>query len=415
MANIKTIIDYPIADGSEITFRSPLDYHNITGLTVCYPDADGNETSKNFTFVDAHRNDVTQLSDLFAQNAIVKVILDYTNGLAFIQNADTNAYLEEKFSRVLFIKDSSSDGEEVELLPEPIYEDQKGVPGGVATLDLNGKLVQMPSAEDVRAISTLPLGKFDSGTTIAELIQGFFDQLIRWGNFQAALLPDLPPETINWDHGVEFKVATGYWVEVRATSLNGRAFFRLYEANDKVWATGWKELATTDYALPRDGSIPITGNLCINQPGKQMTNNNLTMILDNEHDGILSKIYGQNHAHILANANDNTAWFNYSVDNAAHFSCNMIHHTGNKPSGSYTGNGDATTRTIDTGGIGECICIYSDSGGVALITRYGGILTLSTTLSSIFFNVINFSNGIITINSSNEFNTNGFVYHYQVL
>ena len=97
MAYIKAKINNPITDGSEIKFRSPLEYSKINGLTVCYTNAEGVETSKDFTFVDAHRNDVTQLSDLFVQNAIVSVILDCTNNLAFIQNADTNAYLEKKF------------------------------------------------------------------------------------------------------------------------------------------------------------------------------------------------------------------------------------------------------------------------------------------------------------------------------
>jgi len=137
MANIRAIIDYTITDGSEVLFKSPLDYSSINGLTVVYPDVNGIETSKDFTFVDAHRNDVTQLSDLFAQNAIVKVLVDCTNGLAFIQNADTNAYLEEKFSRAVYLKGESED---VELLPEPIYEDAKGVPGGIATLDDSGKV-----------------------------------------------------------------------------------------------------------------------------------------------------------------------------------------------------------------------------------------------------------------------------------
>ena len=109
MANIKAKINYTISDGAEVIFRSPLDYANITGLTVCYPDADGNELSKDFAFADAHNNDVSHLSDLFATDAIVKVILDYENSRAFIQNADTNSYLEDKFSKAIKTKDGTDE------------------------------------------------------------------------------------------------------------------------------------------------------------------------------------------------------------------------------------------------------------------------------------------------------------------
>jgi len=150
MAYIKATIDYTIEDGSEVIFRSPVDYASITGLTVCYPDETGTQASKSFTFVDAHMNDVTQLSDLFVTNAIVKVLLDYSNSYAFIQNADTNAYLEDKFNQCIYIRSSEeSDGEDVELLDGPIYQSEKGAPNGIATLDETGKVPanQLPEIE----------------------------------------------------------------------------------------------------------------------------------------------------------------------------------------------------------------------------------------------------------------------------
>ena len=61
--------------------------------------------SKDFAFADANGNDIGEVDNLFAQNAIVKVILDFDSdldgegtGAAFVQNADTNAYLEERFN-----------------------------------------------------------------------------------------------------------------------------------------------------------------------------------------------------------------------------------------------------------------------------------------------------------------------------
>lgn len=74
----------------------------------------------------------------------------------------------------------------------------------------------------------------------------------------------------------------------------------------------------------------------------------------------------------------------------------------NKPSGSYTGNGSATQRTIDVGGIGEVVIIYSGSG-VEIVTRRDRAEAA-------------YSNGVLTIASTaNSLNANGVTYYYQVL
>lgn len=93
-------VDSPTAmyDGQTITFKSPADCSQITGLIVYYPEGNGT-TSKDFRFVDAHGVDVgSGTISLFAANVLVKVVLDIDDGKAYVQNADTNAYLEGKFS-----------------------------------------------------------------------------------------------------------------------------------------------------------------------------------------------------------------------------------------------------------------------------------------------------------------------------
>ena len=92
MSNI--IVDYnaPIQDGTEVVFRSPVDCSQITGLKVNYSGG-----SKEFMFADAHGNNVGNIDHLFAENVVVKVILDVTTGMAFVQNPDTNSYLEYRF------------------------------------------------------------------------------------------------------------------------------------------------------------------------------------------------------------------------------------------------------------------------------------------------------------------------------
>ena len=99
MSNIRVDVSYTIQDGSEIVFRSPVDCSAVTGLIVYYPGTDGNTVSKVFALADAHGNNVGDIDHLFAENVVVKVILDVTESMAFVQNADTNAYLEAKFEK----------------------------------------------------------------------------------------------------------------------------------------------------------------------------------------------------------------------------------------------------------------------------------------------------------------------------
>lgn len=100
MSNIKVTIEYELVDGMDMTIKAPCDYADITGLIVFYP-KNGVMTSQAFTFKDAHNNDLSNLDNLFASGAYIKVILNTTNSCAYIQNADTNAYLEARFAECL--------------------------------------------------------------------------------------------------------------------------------------------------------------------------------------------------------------------------------------------------------------------------------------------------------------------------
>ena len=98
--NIRVDLNAPIKDGMEVVFRSPVDCSQITGLIVYYRE-DGKTSSKEFYFADAHGNNVGDIPHLFAENVVVKVILDITTGMAFVQNADTNAYIEKTFVKTV--------------------------------------------------------------------------------------------------------------------------------------------------------------------------------------------------------------------------------------------------------------------------------------------------------------------------
>ncbi len=108
--NIRVDWNYPIKDGTEVVFRSPVDCSQITGLIVYYLE-NGFPLYHEFAFADAHGNNVGDIDHLFAENVAVKVILDVTNGMAFVQNADTNAYLEGRFASLSSIHYCAYDNE----------------------------------------------------------------------------------------------------------------------------------------------------------------------------------------------------------------------------------------------------------------------------------------------------------------
>lgn len=101
MAHVIVNSKTPLIDGMVLTFKAPCDCTAVAGLKVNYPNAtddDSTEATKTFVFKDAHGNALTGIGNLFSQDAYVKVILDTVNGFAYLQNADTNSYLEGKLA-----------------------------------------------------------------------------------------------------------------------------------------------------------------------------------------------------------------------------------------------------------------------------------------------------------------------------
>lgn len=96
MPNIRVDVNFQIQDGTEIVFRSPCDCSEITGLIV-YANGEPYE----FALADAHGNNVGDIDHLFAEDVLVKVILHMASRMAYVQNADTNAYIERTFIKTI--------------------------------------------------------------------------------------------------------------------------------------------------------------------------------------------------------------------------------------------------------------------------------------------------------------------------
>lgn len=172
-----------------------------------------------------------------------------------------------------------------------------------------------------------------------------------------------------------------------------------YHTSSGTW-TGWNEYATTaDLA----NYLPLTGG--------ELTASAREILTISRASGSLASIVfkgnGSKTGELGFDGTDRPAF--WGTDNIAR----LLLHTGNKPTGTYTGNG--TVRTIRTGGI----------GGAVLIRQKGATNHIIVDASG-YFGAINgkadFGSGIsldascnITLASDSVFNTSGVTYEYHVL
>jgi hypothetical protein len=182
--NVRVDLNYPIKDGTEVVFRSPVDCSQVTGLIVYYLVESGSTESKEFAFADAHGNNVGDIDHLFAEDVVVKVILDVTKSMAFVQNADTNAYLEGRFAGIETTIDNlcpsfTESGAVVTCEPVEGYPLQV-VSGIVPKQSGSGT----PSPENIRPISGHDVVKLThSGDTFTrELGQTIYGGSFHWGS-----------------------------------------------------------------------------------------------------------------------------------------------------------------------------------------------------------------------------------------
>ena len=166
--NIKVALEHFIEDGSEIKFKAPVDCSAVSRLAVQYTDKEGQTLTKYFAFADANGNDIGVLNNLFSAGAIVKVVIDLdasiegVDGAAFVQNADTNAYLEEKFADVSEQIATAINGIE---LPDEIYkqnEEPVGAQEGALWLDTDEEIpIDFSNMVDVALAQAKDSGEFD--------------------------------------------------------------------------------------------------------------------------------------------------------------------------------------------------------------------------------------------------------------
>ena len=160
MANIRIDLNHAPLDGETVSFKAPCNASDITGLIIYYENDSGVTVSREFTLNDANVGDIGVVDNIFAEGAIVKVILDTDANNAFVQNPDTNTYLEGKFEAIEGKVDSAS---AKALSDANAYTDQKIA--AIPTPDVSGQIATHNAAADAHAdIRELVNGKETSGT-----------------------------------------------------------------------------------------------------------------------------------------------------------------------------------------------------------------------------------------------------------
>lgn len=97
MAYVKVDLTEELVDGLLVAIKAPCDCTAVEGFRVYYP-KNGEKQSKTFTMKDTHGNNLVGVGNLFLAGAYVSMILDTNTNTAYIQNADTNAYLENRIA-----------------------------------------------------------------------------------------------------------------------------------------------------------------------------------------------------------------------------------------------------------------------------------------------------------------------------
>ena len=122
MSNIRVDLDYPIEDGTILTFRTPADGTSVDGLVVYYrqiTDDASTTVSKTFNLVDvlSTQHKSSDKKD-FANGVFLQVILDVTNGDAYMVNT-ANAPEADNIT-ISTVEPTSTDGRDGDV--RMVYE-----------------------------------------------------------------------------------------------------------------------------------------------------------------------------------------------------------------------------------------------------------------------------------------------------
>lgn len=213
--------------------------------------------------------------------------------------------------------------------------------------------------------------------------------------------------------------------------LTGYPDGKLTWKGGNIYHTGNKPTAVDVGALPISGGH-ATGNITVEKASspayslRNTSNGRHSYFVMPDGDGsvtIANRVDDANRNQLIISPETSTvdnALMLYWVINGSG-TVYKVHHAGNKPIGSYSGNGSSTQRTISTGGIGRVLFVWS-SYSFGFVTPAGAMFYRSGNGTSYDSDTIRFSNtatdaeGILVIKGNHaNYNSSSYTYYYQVL
>lgn len=214
MANISVVLEKPISDGSKLKFRTPCESTLIEGLEVKTPAKDGIGTViKKFVFKDAHGAELCGFGNLFVGGVLIEVLLDVTHGVAFIQNADTNSYVEGVKSDIQrmeevqkeFLKVAGESVEECERAAEAIYIGDGEMPEkALIQIDPSGSVIAVDTKLDENSDNLI------TNKAVAIEFKAVYDETRRIDETVAEISGDLSAGVAANANAIEGKADLGY-------------------------------------------------------------------------------------------------------------------------------------------------------------------------------------------------------------
>lgn len=170
-----------------------------------------------------------------------------------------------------------------------------------------------------------------------------------------------------------------------------REIEQLLYANDGFYALRDMTAGKNIIESKADGTNTFNGHASKDLPltgGTIEAENDTPLILKSKTAGVSLRLLN----------NEGIGWyFGFSSDGEPRITGKgYLLHTGNKPTGTYTGNGDATERRIKVGGIGKVVYVFNTrglaivtTGGTAVFPNGGEFTWISaTTLDSLTMEIV---------------------------
>ena len=281
----------------------------------------------------------------------------------------------------------------------------------------------MPTASDVGAFHKILDPRYAGYNTVLSYIANLVSRGINGGSFNALRCNDVPDYIESWGYNIWFYL--GEMITVFCNkSYDTDIYIRFARPDGSEWISDWKNISGD---FKSDGSVPMSGNLGIEKSGYPMlyikdptVGRRLSLEVESDGSILIADDDGGNANRTYLNLRKETInlpeLFRLVVVKEGTATGYNIFGEHNKPSGSYTGNGSATSRTIATGGIGNAILIWGNSC-VCLACPLGCFyFAQSTSYKDYMQTDVTFESGVLTIASTSVYaNTSGVTYKYQVL